>query len=301
MVTDAQHSVNNLTANGNTVTVVLANASIDQTNYKKVTGLNVVVWSDAATTISNLEANMKCSGATPPTNPTTQLTSTTVVTTQSTSVTNTSTSAQATTTQATTSAQITTSTGTTPSGYIPCSSWISFSADDSGALSPANFQTVMNFVSSAIGQINHPERIQYTFGSDASVIWKTATSISQIQSAVNSSIQNTDGTYHLADLLGGLYTAYQSTPQPLPKPPIGALIFVSDTSSPANYADESGFGTRLKNLGFSFTFVLLGPNIDQSKLTNYTTNFITWTDLSQPQPDNWDNAYFNAYACKLFS
>ena len=60
-VTTAQDSVNTLAANGNTVTVVLVDPNIDQTNYKKVTGLNIVVWSDAATTISNIEANMKCS------------------------------------------------------------------------------------------------------------------------------------------------------------------------------------------------------------------------------------------------
>ena len=63
-VTTAQNSVHNLTVNGNTVTVVLVDPNIDQTNYKKVTGLNIVVWSDSATTISNLETNMKCSGAT---------------------------------------------------------------------------------------------------------------------------------------------------------------------------------------------------------------------------------------------
>jgi len=60
-VTETQNLVNNLTANGNTVTVVLVDPNIDQTNYKKVTGLNIVVWSDTATTISNIEANMKCS------------------------------------------------------------------------------------------------------------------------------------------------------------------------------------------------------------------------------------------------
>ena len=62
MVTEAQNSVNALTANGNTVTVVLIDPNTDQTNYKKVTGLNIVVWSDTATTVAALESNMNCQG-----------------------------------------------------------------------------------------------------------------------------------------------------------------------------------------------------------------------------------------------
>ena len=60
MIPDAQSSVSALTVNGNTVTVVLVDPNIGSGNYKKVDGLNVVVWSDPATTISDIQANMKC-------------------------------------------------------------------------------------------------------------------------------------------------------------------------------------------------------------------------------------------------
>ena len=61
-ISEAQKYVNKLTANGNTVTVVLVNPTINQTNYKRVQGLNVVVWSDPLTLASNLKSNLKCAG-----------------------------------------------------------------------------------------------------------------------------------------------------------------------------------------------------------------------------------------------
>ena len=167
-VNTTQTSVNTLAANGNTVTVVLVDPNIDQTNYKKVTGLNIVVWSDSATTISNLEANMKCSGATPPTNPTTQPTSTTVVTSQptSTTVSNTQPTSTTVTTQLTSTVVTTQSAVTTPStvttqatstatsgqttpGTIPaytCKSYIPFSYDVSSVLSSDQFSTLRSFI-----------------------------------------------------------------------------------------------------------------------------------------------------------
>ncbi|KAE9546382.1 hypothetical protein FO519_010406, partial [Halicephalobus sp. NKZ332] len=166
-------------------------------------------------------------------------------------------------------------------------------------LSSANFQTVVSFTSTAIGKINHPERLQYTFGSDTPVQWKSSYTISQIQDQVANSVQDTNLQYSLRDVLATLFTAYQGTVPPLPTSPIGALVFVSDTSSPSNYADADQFAKRLKDAGFTLTFVLLGPNVDSTKLTNYTTNFITWKDLSQPQPDDWDNLSASAYACKF--
>uniref|UniRef100_A0AC34R9M8 Uncharacterized protein n=1 Tax=Panagrolaimus sp. JU765 TaxID=591449 RepID=A0AC34R9M8_9BILA len=48
------------TSNGNTLTVVLVNPNIDQTNYRQVAGLNIVVWSDPATTITVLKSIMSC-------------------------------------------------------------------------------------------------------------------------------------------------------------------------------------------------------------------------------------------------
>lgn len=49
-----------LTSIGNTLTVVLVDPYIDQANYRKVPGLNVIVWSDPVTTINSLKTLMKC-------------------------------------------------------------------------------------------------------------------------------------------------------------------------------------------------------------------------------------------------
>uniref|UniRef100_A0AC34QUU5 Uncharacterized protein n=1 Tax=Panagrolaimus sp. JU765 TaxID=591449 RepID=A0AC34QUU5_9BILA len=59
-VASANFSAPFLTTNGNTLTVVLVNPNIDQTNYRQVPGLNIVVWSDFARTISAIRAVMNC-------------------------------------------------------------------------------------------------------------------------------------------------------------------------------------------------------------------------------------------------
>ena len=76
--------------------------------------------------------------------------------------------------------------------------------------------------------------------------------------------------------------------------PTGALVFISDTSDAALQGAEQ-FKNELSKI--QLTFVLLGPNADQNKLTQFSSNFISWKDLSKPQPDNWDTASSAAYGC----
>ena len=78
--------------------------------------------------------------------------------------------------------------------------------------------------------------------------------------------------------------------------PTGALVFISDTSDTALQGADQ-FKDQLSKI--QLTFVLLGPSADQNKLTQFSSNFISWKDLSKPQPDNWDTASSAAYGCKL--
>uniref|UniRef100_A0AC34RA20 Uncharacterized protein n=1 Tax=Panagrolaimus sp. JU765 TaxID=591449 RepID=A0AC34RA20_9BILA len=76
-LTVVQTEAANFTSNGNTLTVVLMDPNIDQTNYQQVTGLNIVIWSDPATTIATIRAVMNCG---PLPSSTTGLTSTSTAT-----------------------------------------------------------------------------------------------------------------------------------------------------------------------------------------------------------------------------
>uniref|UniRef100_A0AC34RTI5 VWFA domain-containing protein n=1 Tax=Panagrolaimus sp. JU765 TaxID=591449 RepID=A0AC34RTI5_9BILA len=83
------------TTNGNTLTVVLVNPDINQTNYRNVTGLNIVVWSDPATTLVAIKNVMNCqplsTTVTTTPNPTTTTQTTTAAPTTSTLMTTTTT------------------------------------------------------------------------------------------------------------------------------------------------------------------------------------------------------------------
>uniref|UniRef100_A0A914PNT6 VWFA domain-containing protein n=1 Tax=Panagrolaimus davidi TaxID=227884 RepID=A0A914PNT6_9BILA len=185
----------------------------------------------------------------------------------------------------------TTTTGTTPAvPFIPCQSWISFNVDDSNKLDPNSFTKQLNFISSAIGNITHPERIAAIGGYFQPVSWNSGLTIPQIQTAVNGMQQG--GPYSLRMQFAALLTTLQATS--LNNIPVGALIFISDTSTAALQGADQLFN-QLTNV--RITFVLLGNSADSSKLTQFSSNFITWSDLSQPQPTNWNNLYGPAYAC----
>uniref|UniRef100_A0A914PI80 VWFA domain-containing protein n=1 Tax=Panagrolaimus davidi TaxID=227884 RepID=A0A914PI80_9BILA len=180
---------------------------------------------------------------------------------------------------------------TTFSGYIPCQSWIGFGIDDSNVLSNNNFMSQLTFISSAIGNITHPERIAAIGAYSQPVSWNSGLSLQQIQAAVTGVSQS--GPYSLRMQFGTLVTNLQSTQTG--NTHVGALIFISDTSDAA-LAGADQFLPQLTNV--RITFVLLGQNADQTKLTQFASNFIFWQDLSIPQPYFWNNDNATAaYGC----
>uniref|UniRef100_A0AC34GUS0 VWFA domain-containing protein n=1 Tax=Panagrolaimus sp. ES5 TaxID=591445 RepID=A0AC34GUS0_9BILA len=175
--------------------------------------------------------------------------------------------------------------------YIPCKSFISFSYDDSNFIRNDEFKTQINFIKNAIGTLNHPERLRAEGGYTAEFNWNSGLSIAQEQSSFDFS-QQTLMSYSLLQQFASLVTSVETLDAT--SDPIGALIFISDTSDRA-LANAARFLPQLSSV--RLTFVLIGPDADQTKLTNFSSNFIYWTDLSQPQPDNWDSALYGAYGC----
>uniref|UniRef100_A0AC34RJ79 Uncharacterized protein n=1 Tax=Panagrolaimus sp. JU765 TaxID=591449 RepID=A0AC34RJ79_9BILA len=71
-VSNTMKYVKELTANGNTVTAVFAKPNLNETNYKKIPGLNLVEWNDdSAVLLGNIRKNFYCLGETTPAHPTT--------------------------------------------------------------------------------------------------------------------------------------------------------------------------------------------------------------------------------------
>uniref|UniRef100_A0A914Y051 VWFA domain-containing protein n=1 Tax=Panagrolaimus superbus TaxID=310955 RepID=A0A914Y051_9BILA len=181
---------------------------------------------------------------------------------------------------------------TTPSSYIPCQSWISFGIDDSSNLNATQFATQLNFISNTIGGLNHFERIAAVGGYQQPVSWNSGLSLQLIQTAITTMFQA--GPYNLGRQFDAILTNLGNIQ--VNNIPIGALIFISDTSDSALQGADQRL-LQLKNANVRLTFVLLGPNADQRKLTQFSTNFINWKDLSQPQPDNWNTQASPAYGC----
>jgi hypothetical protein len=180
-------------------------------------------------------------------------------------------------------------TGSTSQQYIPCQSWISFSYDDSNVLQNANFKTQMSFISSVIGSLNFPNRIRIQGAYTDVASWNSGQNIAQMQNELLNSEQ-TANPYSLLLEFANLVN-YLPTNQW----PVGALVFISDTSDQA-LKNAYRFIPQLSNV--RLTFVLLGTNVDSTKLTNFTSNYIYWSDLSKPQPDNWDAVSASALGCK---
>uniref|UniRef100_A0A914QA46 VWFA domain-containing protein n=1 Tax=Panagrolaimus davidi TaxID=227884 RepID=A0A914QA46_9BILA len=178
----------------------------------------------------------------------------------------------------------------TMGSYIPCQSWISFGIDDSNVLQNNDFMTQLNFISSVIGNITHPERIAAVGMYSQPIPWNSGLSLQLIQQAVVGMFQG--GAYSLKQQFAAILTNLQNTQTG--NTPVGALIFISDTSDQA-LADVANTFGQLHNV--RITFVLVGQNPDQNKLTQFSNNFISWRDLSKPQPDNWDAQAAAAYGC----
>ena len=240
-----QNYVDTLTTNGNTVTAILVNQGPDETDLKKIKGINIVPWDhDPFILLSNIEKNLKCGGG--------------------------------------------------DTVYHPCKTWVSFVPDYSNSLSSTDFSTQISFISNAAGQINHPERIQIIekeVGSELSS-WHDPMSIACIQADFSHYSQDASTIFNLKESLGRLFQDGDGEEKE-----IGALIFVSDTSNPENYEGAEDVVQQLQNAGYKLTFVLMGLNVDESKLTKYTNNFIYWKNLNNFQPDNWDTAKLDAYNC----
>uniref|UniRef100_A0A914QBR9 VWFA domain-containing protein n=1 Tax=Panagrolaimus davidi TaxID=227884 RepID=A0A914QBR9_9BILA len=192
----------------------------------------------------------------------------------------------------TTETSYTSFTGTTQTPYIPCNSWISFGIDNTMALNSSAYLTQRAFISNAIGALNHPERLQLIdFSSGVYERWNNYDTITQIQLNVLSIPQ--EYSYHpLQSQFGALATQY--TKLYSYGNPVAAIIFISNTTDAA-IAGADQYISFLK--GVKITFVMLGSNVDSTKLIKFSSNFIYWSDLSQPQPENWDSLSYSAYGC----
>ena len=138
--------------------------------------------------------------------------------------------------------------------------------------------------------MNHPERIQAIGIYSQPVQWNSGLTLQQIENSVAGMTQG--GPYNLRYQFGALVASLDTLQNSTV--PTAALVFISDTSDSALQGAEQ-FKYQLSRV--QLTFVLLGPNADQGKLTQFSSNFISWKDLSKPQPENWNSASSNAYGC----
>uniref|UniRef100_A0A914PMI3 VWFA domain-containing protein n=1 Tax=Panagrolaimus davidi TaxID=227884 RepID=A0A914PMI3_9BILA len=175
--------------------------------------------------------------------------------------------------------------------YIPCKSFIFFGIDDSIVLAPSDFTAQLSFISSAIGNITYPERISASGIYSNSIPWNSGFTIPQMQNAVIGISQG--GAYRLRMQFTALLTSLQNVQ--IGTTPVGALIFVSDTSNSALLGAGQFFNQLPKNI--RITFILLGENPDKDKLEEYSTNFIYWRDFVLAQPDDWVTLSYAAYGC----
>lgn len=193
--------------------------------------------------------------------------------------------------------------GTSDPIYRPCQSWVSFAPDYSNVLSNDSASNMFSFVKQAMDDFNHPERIQLVdinrgwINEDDN--WNNIKSLSWLKNDVSFD-GNSNLGFSLNTTLNTLYDSYVSTTIEKPvNDSITAIIFVTDTSSPDNYEGGEDVAQKLKNLGYKLFFVLMGPRVSEFKLLKYTTNFIYWRNMSNPQPENWDEIKLQAYGCDL--
>uniref|UniRef100_A0A914QA31 VWFA domain-containing protein n=1 Tax=Panagrolaimus davidi TaxID=227884 RepID=A0A914QA31_9BILA len=190
----------------------------------------------------------------------------------------------------TTETSYTSFTGTTQTPYIPCNSWISFGIDNT--LSSSAYLTQKTFISNVIGALNYPKRLQMIdFPYGVFEQWNNYDTITQIQLTLLKTSQYSD-LYSLQSQFSALATQYANLNSY--GNPVAAVIFISDTSDNA-IAGADQYMSFLKEV--KITFVMLGSNVDSTKLTKFSSNFIYWSDLSQPLPENWDSLSYSAYGC----
>ncbi|KAE9546340.1 hypothetical protein FO519_010448, partial [Halicephalobus sp. NKZ332] len=170
-----------------------------------------------------------------------------------------------------------------------------FAVDNSNGLNSADFQTELNFISKAIGDMNHGERIAVIARALNSISFGQYNDTSIIQSTVKSWNQISD-SFSLVQILKPAYgsIAFFGNTTSIPKK---LIVFVSDTNSENAIGNSGTYVDLIKDHGFDITFVLMGSNVDQAKLSNFSNSFVNWTDMSQPEPSDWGNSYGNVYGC----
>ncbi|KAE9546860.1 hypothetical protein FO519_009928 [Halicephalobus sp. NKZ332] len=183
--------------------------------------------------------------------------------------------------------------------YRPCKGWFSFVPDSSNTLSEADYNTQIAFVKNEIGRMNRPDKIQliesYIDGHERND-WNSIWNIENIQEDTDY-CRIADVTFKLNITLQRLSNCYYRKNRAKYQSPYVALVFISTTESYENYGGADDVVKKLKDAGYQLTFILMGPNVNETKLTNYTTNFVYWSDMSNPEPDNWDQVRLQVYGC----
>uniref|UniRef100_A0A914PQT2 VWFA domain-containing protein n=1 Tax=Panagrolaimus davidi TaxID=227884 RepID=A0A914PQT2_9BILA len=155
---------------------------------------------------------------------------------------------------------------------------------------------MLNFVSSAMGVLNHPERVAVypvEFGKSNVILWNNNVTINQIQSYISSITQWGFSIWGAGQIMNEVMYITQTAPTP-----ISIIFFITDTSGPDLYYIKDyldGWSPRVR-----ITFVLVGPKADSAPLRKFSTkyHYIYWPDLSQPQPDNWAALSNLVYGCE---
>lgn len=143
--------------------------------------------------------------------------------------------------------------------------------------------------------MNHPERIAFAVGNTVPVLFENNYSIQKIQSIVSTTQQETSVRFSLRmslqAVVTALYTNHNFTM------PTSAVVFISDTTDASNVDGAQTYADRLKQMNIRVTLIAMGDKVTTSALTNYTSNFVNWTDLTKPQPDDWANQFGPAFGC----
>ena len=184
--------------------------------------------------------------------------------------------------------------------YRPCKSWFSFMVDHSNALSETDFNTQLSFLYNEFHKMNRPDKIQVVDALFPSLEygfiyedWNSGISMSYM--GISGPQHNT--SFSLSKTLKSLSHFYYNRNITNYQPPLVTFVFIPTTACYENYGGAEEVAQKLKNAGFQLTFFLMGADVDETKLTNYTSNFVYWRNMSNPQPENWDQVRLQAYGC----
>uniref|UniRef100_A0A7E4URB9 VWFA domain-containing protein n=1 Tax=Panagrellus redivivus TaxID=6233 RepID=A0A7E4URB9_PANRE len=179
-----------------------------------------------------------------------------------------------------------------PDTPTPCSSQVVFSADISSTLTSTQFQTQLSFVSSAIAGFSDFSRIAYSYDRNLPIPFGGQFNLTQIQQIVSSTAQ-IGGAYSLRNTLRAAVSAALSPVDAYS--PVAIAIFTSDTSNTGGIAQ---FLQTIQDNNIVLTLILMGDKASAADLADFNINTVTWKDLAQPQPDNWNTSAPIVYACE---